>query len=186
MKPIVYILYWLVCGSFCFTAKARPSPSAPDTTAIKQEVQRKMAMFSMYLAVLADKEANAQEKDRAVEEATNLFQPAATVNVTQTNRPHDRRYKVSELLTRLKLLPYTHISISIVWFDVLHVKQLYSKGNGLYSATISGHNSSQDRGEYSDILPKDMQVELQYYRKKKAKPRQGWNALLGDISVAIK
>ncbi len=189
-------------------AKAEPEPAKPinakPTTVAKpvltdeqyrqyrNSALQKVDRFVEFLNVLANKEADAEEKEKAIDQAAELFLPDATIEVTSANKPGVRKYKVKDYLMRLKMIPYA--SSSIEWSEIGYIKELTKAADGAYYGVISGQQTFNGYGGkngedvlYSDVTQKNVQVKLDTYKK----PADGkmvvnWEVLLGNIGLVVK
>ena len=144
-----------------------------------------MDEFVSYLNIITNKKLSAFEKDNAIAQATKLFMPASTIEVTSLNRPGARRYPIQEYLTRLKFLPYTYTKIE--WSQVHYIKELSQAADGNYYGLITGEQMFRGYGttNYSDVIRKNVRVKLQSYGATvNGSERLRWDVLLGSIGVA--
>jgi hypothetical protein len=176
---------------------AKPAPAKPVLTDEQYKQYRNSALqkvdrFVAFLNVLSNKEANAEEKDKAIDQAAELFLPEATIEVTSANKPGVRKYKVKDYLMRLKMVPYQ--SSTIEWSEIQYIKELTKAADGAYYGIISGQQTFNGYGGkdgddilYSDVTQKNVQVKLDTYEKSKnGKQVLNWEVLLGNIGLVVK
>lgn len=144
--------------------------------------------FVVMLGVIADKTADAGQKDKAISQVLKMFKPDALIQVSSMVRGgQSNAYKIKDYLIRLKLIPYT--SVSLEWSDIQYVQELTLKDDGNYYGKIKGEQrfmglSNKGEVQYSDVTQKDVDVMLTPYRKEKeGKDERKWNVLLGNVGV---
>jgi hypothetical protein len=171
-------------------APANASVTSEQYKQYRAKSLRRVKEFSGYLDIIADKNTPAREKDLAIEQATKLFLPEATIEVTSANRPGSRRLPVVEYLKRLKLIPYQ--SVDIEWTEIHYVKELTKAADGNYYGMITGQQTFVGYGAngeptYSDVTRKNVKVKLQSFTKDVGGEEQiGWEVLLGNINLGVK
>ena len=170
-------------------ASAKPSLNEANYQSYRAKALQKVDEFVSYLNIITDKKLSSDEKDKAVRQASKLFMPAATIEVTSKTRPGSRRYPIGEYLNRLKLLPYS--SAKIEWSEVQYLKELSQAADGNYYGVITGqqtfmgYGNQGDKPIYSDVTQKRVRVKLESYEKLvDGKSNINWNVLLGNIGVA--
>jgi hypothetical protein len=160
--------------------------SEADYQYYRQKSLQKVEEFVSYLNVITDKSLSTDMRNKAIDHASSLFMPAATIEVTSKSKPGSKRYPIRQYLANLKLLPYE--STSIEWTDIQYMKDLSLAADGNYYGVISGQQTFLGYGKggsYTDITPKNIRVKL----KKDTVTIDGadknkWNLLLGSIGVA--
>ena len=185
-------------------AKAEPAPVRPTPAVAKpvltdeqykqyrNSALQKVDRFVEFLNVLANKEADAEEKEKAIDQAAELFLPGATIEVTSANKPGVRKYLVKDYLLRLKMIPYA--SSTIEWSEIGYIKELTKAADGAYYGVISGQQTFNGYGGkdgegvlYSDVTQKNVQVKLDTYKKpNNGKMMVNWEVLLGNIGLVVK
>jgi hypothetical protein len=166
-----------------------PSLSEEEYLGYRQKGVDKVKEFEAYLNVIANKSIDPDEKDKAIEEATKLFIPGSTIEVTSLNKPGVSKYDIRDYLTRLKLLPYA--SAKLEWANVGYVKELKQEADGNYYGTITGEQTFIGLGDagqpiYSDVTKKSVKVRLQSYQKQIEGAEQlNWELLLGSIGIEV-
>lgn len=170
--------------------KDKPVLSEEDYATYSKKALQKVDEFSAYLNIITDKSRNSDEKDKAIEQASKLFMPTATIEVTSKNRASSRQYKIQDYLTRLKLLPYG--STTIEWTEVQYVNALKQEADGNYYGNISGqqtftgYNKDGKDVLYSDVTRKNVKVKLQSYNKSvDGQQTTNWEILLGNIGIGV-
>jgi hypothetical protein len=172
---------------------ARIEPQVSKLVLSEEEYQyyRKKALdkveeFSSYLNIITDKSLSAYARNQAIDQATSLFMPAATIEVTSSKRAGARRYPIRTYLNNLKLLPYS--STNIEWTEIHYLKELSQAVDGNYYGVITAQQTFVGRGSntyYSDITPKNVRVKLErYHMVKDGQENVKWNLLLGSIGVS--
>ncbi|MEZ0607731.1 hypothetical protein ACAW74_04395 [Fibrella sp. WM1] len=144
--------------------------------------------FGTLLGVVADKTVEAGQKDKAISEILNLFKPEATIQISSvaSGKP-PVTLSMQDYLRRLKLLPYT--SVSIEWADIQYVQELTQRTDGNYYGKIRGEQrftglNEKTGRQYSDITQKDVDVMLTPYTKQTdGLERRKWFVLLGNVGV---
>ena len=147
--------------------------------------------FVAYLNIIANKELEEDEKDKAINQAVKLFMTEATIDVSSANRPGVRKYKIRDYLTRLKVLPYA--STTIEWTEIQYVSELKQATDGNYYGLITGQQTFTGYAEngkdvlYTDVTEKSVQVKLEAYRSSSNGNTQlKWAVLLGNIGLVVK
>lgn len=145
--------------------------------------------FNNYLKVIGDKSLRADEKNRAVQQALNLFEPSATVAVSSSRGV--KKYPVKEYLNRLKLLPYSKVNIT--WNEVKYVSALKQEADGNYYGLITGQQVFEGYGAdgktiaYGDVTKKSVRVKMESYQKTiDGNSITNWEVLLGNIGMEQK
>lgn len=164
-----------------------------DKVQLKQYQQKALAKvdeFGLFVQRIANKELDADEKDKAIDEACKLFLEDAMIEVSSKKTGKVSSYKIREYLTRLKLLPrYGNIQLS--WSDINYVEELKQTADGNYTGKIRGTQrfvgySSAGKVLYSDVTSKEVQVQLKSYSKiVDGRPNRDWEVLLGSIGVVL-
>jgi hypothetical protein len=167
----------------------KPVLSEEEYKEYSRKAIQKVEEFGNYLSVIADKTKDADEKDKAIEQAVKLFMPNSTIEVSSVNRPNKNKYKVRDYLTRLKLLSYG--AVKLEWTDIEYVSELKQEADGNYYGLIKGQQSfigySEDGKQaiYSDVTQKNVRVKLQSYQKLvEGVEQSNWEVLLGNVGVA--
>jgi hypothetical protein len=166
-----------------------PTLSEKEYLGYRQKGVDKVKEFEAYLNVIANKNTDPDEKDKAIDEAAKLFIPGSTIEVTSLNRPGVSKYDIKDYLTRLKLLPYA--SAKLEWANVGYVKELKQEADGNYYGTITGEQTFIGLGDagkpiYSDVTKKSVKVRLQSYQKQIEGAEQlNWELLLGSIGIEV-
>ena len=146
----------------------------------------KVEEFSSYLNIITNKSLSTYDRNQAIDQATSLFMPAATIEVTSNSRVGARRYPIRTYLNNLKLLPYS--STKIEWTEVNYLKELSQATDGNYYGVITGQQSFIGYGKnttYSDITQKNVRVKLERYNITiNGQDDVKWNLLLGSIGVS--
>ncbi|MCX6214603.1 hypothetical protein [Spirosoma sp.] len=144
--------------------------------------------FAVMLGVIADKTADAGQKDKAISQVIKMFRPDAVIQVSSMIRGgQPNTYKIKDYLIRLKLIPYK--SVSLEWGDIQYVQELTQKDDGNYYGKIKGEqrfSGLNGKGEiqYSDITEKDVDVMLTPYKKQQeGRGERKWDVLLGNVGV---
>lgn len=169
--------------------KPKPVLNEEEYKEYSRKAIQKVEEFGNYLSVIADKTKDADEKDKAIEQAVKLFMPNSTIEVSSVNRPTKNKYKVRDYLTRLKLLSYG--AVKLEWTDIEYVNELKQEADGNYYGLIKGQQSfigySEDGKQaiYSDVTQKNVRVKLQSYQKLvEGVEQSNWEVLLGNVGVA--
>jgi hypothetical protein len=169
--------------------QAIPTLSEAEYLGYRQKGVDKVKEFEAYLNVIANKNTDPDEKDKAIDEAAKLFIPGSTIEVTSLNKPGVSKYDIKDYLTRLKLLPYA--SAKLEWANVGYVKELKQEADGNYYGTITGEQTFIGLGDagqpiYSDVTKKSVKVRLQSYQKQIEGAEQlNWELLLGSIGIEV-
>ncbi|MFN4144991.1 MAG: hypothetical protein ACK4GN_04140 [Runella sp.] len=168
----------------------KPSLNEEQLMAYREESLRRVDEFVQYLNIITNKSLEAEEKDKAIDEAAKLFLPNATIQVTSVNWSGIKTYPIRQYLSRLKLLPYN--STKIEWHEVNYVSELTQAADGNYYGMISGTQTFTGYGEggsddvmYSDVTRKNVKVKLESYKKNIDGQKEiNWKVLLGNIGIA--
>ncbi|MEZ0540567.1 hypothetical protein [Fibrella arboris] len=168
---------------------SKPVMSDADRVTYRAKALQRVDEFVSYVAIITDKSLSGDDKDRAIQQALNLFMPDATIEVTSVNKPGPpRKMGVRTYLTRLKLLPYNYTEVT--WSDVQYVKDLTQEADGNYYGLITGQQTFKGYGKndtvtYSDVTQKNVRVKLQPSQKTiNEQLETNWQVLLGNIGVA--
>ncbi len=144
--------------------------------------------FAVLLGLIADKTADASQKDKAITQVLKMFKPDAAIEVSSMVRGgQPNTYRIKDYLIRLKLLPYKNVSLE--WSDIQYVQELTQKDDGNYYGKIKGEQrfsglNSKGEVQYGDVTQKDVDVMLTPYKKKKEGLDEGkWAVLLGNVGV---
>ena len=170
-------------------AKPKPVLNDEEYKSYSEKALTKVGEFGAYLGVIVDKTKDADEKDKAIEQAAKLFMPDATIEVSSLNKPGTVKYKVKDYLTRLKLLPYG--SATIEWTEIQYINGLTQAADGNYYGLIKGQQTFMGYDDaknavYSDVTQKEVKVKLQSYQKLVEGMEQvNWEVLLGNVGVSL-
>jgi len=172
-------------------SRAKPKPVLNDEEykSYSEKALTKVGEFGAYLGIIVDKTKDADEKDKAIEQAAKLFMPNATIEISSLNRPGTVKYKVQDYLTRLKLLPYG--SATIEWTEIQYINGLTQAADGNYYGLIKGQQTFMGYDDtknpvYSDVTQKEVKVKLQSYQKLIEGTEQvNWEVLLGNVGVSL-
>ena len=170
-------------------AKPKPVLNDEEYKSYSEKALTKVGEFGAYLGVIVDKSKDADEKDKAIEQAAKLFMPDATIEVSSLNKPGTVKYKVKDYLTRLKLLPYG--SATIEWTEIQYINGLTQAADGNYYGLIKGQQTFMGYDDaknpvYSDVTQKEVKVKLQSYQKLVEGMEQvNWEVLLGNVGVSL-
>lgn len=171
------------------------APTMPKLNDEEYQTYRKKAKvkvddFVSFLNIITNKELDATEKDKAIEQTIKLFTPGSTIQVSMkmpdgTVKMTTR--KVEDYLKRLKLSPYS--SVNIEWTDVQYISELKQETDGNYYGMITGEQrfSGYDANgnvKYTDITQKNVKVMVKSYKKIiEAIENQQWEVFLGNIGI---
>lgn len=174
---------------------ATVAPTMPKLNDEEYQTYRKKAKvkvddFVSFLNIITNKELDAAEKDKAIEQTIKLFTPGSTIQVSMkmpdgTVKMTTR--KVEDYLKRLKLSPYS--SVNIEWTDVQYISELKQESDGNYYGMITGEQrfSGYDANgnvKYTDITQKNVKVMVKSYKKViEAIENQQWEVFLGNIGI---
>ncbi len=170
-----------------------PKPTLSDAQyqQYRTKALQQVEEFVGYLNIITDKELDDEKKDKAIEQVLKLFMADATIDVSSAKRPGVKKYKISDYLSRLKMLPYS--SVSIEWNEIQYVSELTQAADGAYYGTITGQQTFTGYAEngqdvlYSDVTQKSIKVKLEAYRKSAdAGAVLKWAVLLGNIGIVNK
>jgi hypothetical protein len=180
-------------------AEAAPAraevPAAGSTQLSEAEFQQyrqqglnRVQEFASFLGIIADKSLESSVRDEAIGKACELFRPGARIQVSSMTRGGQAStYAIRDYLTRLKLLPYSQVTVE--WSNIEYVRELAQRADGKYYGTIRGEQRFEGLGKngevkYGDLTEKNVEVRLD--RKPKAIEGQNndfWDILLGDVGV---
>ena len=171
--------------------ESKPKLSEEEYMAYRKKAINKVNDFVQYLNIITDKSYSAEDKDKAIEQASKLFMPTATIEVNSKNRDGVGRYPIKAYLSRLKMLQYG--AVNIEWSEVQYLQELVQENDGNYYGTITGQQTFtgyRANGKdvmYSDVTRKNVRVKLQSYQKYLEGQRLvNWDVLLGNIGIATK
>ncbi|GAB3571745.1 hypothetical protein GCM10027578_30540 [Spirosoma luteolum] len=173
-------------GSEAPVTSSRWTLSVDDQQYYRRKALDKVDEFVSYLNQIVNKNLPMSLRDRAIQNAVDLFMPGATMEVTSKSRPGSRRLPIATYLNNLKLLPYT--TTKIEWADVSFLKELSQAQDGNYYGIITGEQHFTGYGanvHYEDVVQKNVRVKLKpidYIRNGINQTK--WNLLLGSIGVS--
>ena len=157
-----------------------------DYRSYRKKALDKVDEFASYLNIITNKSLSLSERNQAVKLASELFMPAATIEVTSRKTPGARKYPISTYLNNLKLLPYS--SAKIEWTEVQYIKELTKAADGNYYGIITGQQTFVGYGSnatYSDVTQKNVRVKLErLIDTRDGQDEMKWNLLLGSIGVS--
>ncbi|GAB3553540.1 hypothetical protein [Spirosoma fluminis] len=176
-------------------ATSSPTPAQPISKLIlseeeyqyyRQKAINRVEEFASYLKIIANKSYSDYERGQAIDQASRLFMPGSTMEVTSKNQPGARRYPIRTYLTNLKRLNYT--SVDIEWTEIQYLKELSQAVDGNYYGVITGQQTFIGYGrntQYSDVTQKNVRVKLErYHVVNNGQDDVRWNLLLGSIGVS--
>lgn len=173
------------------TDEKKPTLSNAQYQEYRASALQRVDEFVAYLNVITDKDLDDDKKDKAIKEATALFMPDATIDVTSAKRPGVRKYKIEAYLKNLKMIPYA--STSIEWTEMQYVSELTQATDGNYYGMITGQQTFTGYAEngkdvlYTDVTEKSVKVKLESYRKTGNEGAElKWAVLLGNIGLVTK
>ena len=173
------------------TAIVKPSLNEAQYQQYRASALQRVEEFGAYLNIIANKDLDDEEKDKAIDQVVKLFLKEATIEVSSTNKPGVRKYPIREYLNRLKQLPYAATSID--WTEIQYVSELKQAADGDYYGLITGQQTFTGYAEngkdvlYTDVTEKSVQVKLEAYKKAKGGEAElKWAILLGNIGVVVK
>ncbi|WP_377242106.1 hypothetical protein [Persicitalea jodogahamensis] len=165
---------------------AHPFLSAEEYKEYSEKGIARVHQFANYLQVIADKSQSLSDRNQAVNQAAQLFEPSATVSVSGSRGVS--RYPVREYLNRVKLLPYSRINVT--WTEVRYIEELKQEADGNYYGTITGQQVFEGYGRdgksiaYGDVTKKNIKVKLESYEKViDGRATTNWGVLLGNIGL---
>lgn len=168
------------------TSPAHPSLTAEEYKEYSEKGLSRVHQFADYLSVIGDKNQSLSDRNKAVEQAVQLFEPSATVSVSGSRGVS--RYPVREYLNRVKLLPYSRINVT--WTEVRYIEELQQEADGSYYGTITGQQVFEGYGRdgksiaYGDVTKKNIRVKLESYEKiVDGQATTNWGVLLGNIGL---
>lgn len=151
----------------------------------RKESFQRIDQFVQYLNLLTDKTASSEAKTKAAAQATKLFLPDATIEVS--GKDGVKKYKVSEYLSRLQRLPYG--SAKVEWTEVKYVNDLIQATDGNYYGQMTGIQTFVGYGKdftYTNLTRKSAVVKLEaYHKENNGTDELKWQVLLGSIGVEI-
>lgn len=162
--------------------------SADQLEAFREEADRKTHNLSNYIAIIADKTKDQEIRIKAMNLAVKLFiDENQIVQVSSKNRNSIKSYKITQYLNRLRVLPYTKVTIQ--WYDINFIGDFKYGTDGKYYAVATIFQkfegfSSEGKIIYEDITKKDIELVLNNQTKQIGdKKVKEWDVLLGQISV---
>lgn len=165
---------------------AHPSLSAEEYQEYSEKGIARVHQFANYLSIIGDKNQKLSERNKAVDQAAQLFEPSATVLVSGSQGVS--RYPVREYLNRVKLLPYSRINVT--WTEVRYIEELKQDADGSYYGTITGQQVFEGYSRdgksiaYGDVTKKNVKVKLESYEKiVDGQATTNWGVLLGNIGL---
>ncbi|PAC28873.1 hypothetical protein [Flectobacillus sp. BAB-3569] len=164
--------------------------SNAEMESYSKKAELKVDGFSSFLNLIANKELSSEEKDKVIEQATKLFTPGATIQVS-FRKPDGTvsvaTRKIEEYLKKLKLSKFS--SVKIEWSDIQYIGDLKQEADGNYYGTITGEQrfsgyNKNGKISYSDIVKKDVKVMITTYNKTiDAVEKRQWEVFLGNIGI---
>lgn len=158
-----------------------------DIDMFRAKALQKTNDLGMYFSIIADKQTDWQEANKAIDLAVDLFvDEEARVEVGSLSRADKKKYPIRRYLERLKLLKYDKVEIT--WTEVNYVSNLRKGLDGNYYGVISflqkftGYRDN--RLIYSDYTRKNIEVVLKGYTKLSGgEQKELWDVFLSDIGV---
>jgi hypothetical protein len=173
-------------SSYTSSAENKMALSVDELASYSKKAIKQVNQFVKYLNVITDKSQTLAVRNRAIENAIDLFMPGAQMEVTSKNRLGSRRYPIAEYLNRLKLLPYE--STQIEWTNVAYLKELSQAADGNYYGIITGEQRFIGYGsriQYEDVVDKNVRVKLKRNVViRDANEEVKWTLLLGSIGIS--
>lgn len=172
------------------TVNKTPTLNEEEYQTYRSKAKVKVDDFMNFLNIISNKDLDASEKDKVIEQTVKLFTPNSTIQVSMKMPDGSIRVttrKIEDYLKRLKLSPYS--SINIEWTDVQYVSELKQEDDGNYYGTISGEQrfTGYDKSgevKYTDVTQKNVKVMVKSYKKiVEAIENQRWDVFLGNIAV---
>jgi hypothetical protein len=139
-----------------------------------------------YMQIICQKDAEADELNKTIEQALSLFVAEARIEVSSITRSTVNQFKVKDYLVRMSLLKYEKVLIE--WYNVQYTSQLRKGPDGLYYGTIEFEQRfvgiTTENMKYEDITRKSVEVVLRpYERLAGGQNTVEWDVFLGDIGV---
>lgn len=162
---------------------------APNITQqeFKEKATHKTKLFSAYLKILCNKQAEDGELDKAIEQAVTLFvSENAEVETASVTRDIVTKKKIRKYLEHVRLLRYDKIVLE--WTRVQYASDIKLGPDGNYHGVVSFEQVFKGYRDgkivYEDITRKDAQVILKTYEKNiEGNTKLSWDVLLSDIGV---
>jgi hypothetical protein len=141
-----------------------------------------------YMQIICQKDADADELNKTIEQALTLFITDARIEVSSINRSTVNQFKIKDYLIRMSLLKYQKVVIE--WYNIQYTSQLRKGPDGLYYGTIEFEQRfvgiTSENLRYEDITRKSVEVVLRSYeRYAGGQTTIEWDVFLGDIGVTV-
>ena len=157
-----------------------------DQSELKEKTLKKMTEWTNLIKIIGDKRRSDKERERAINSATKLFVPDATIEVSSKSNKN-KTYSVEEYLHHLRDLNYREVtidyyeSVDIGNFEQGEDGNYYS--NAKYFQSFTGTDAKGKK--YSDKTVKETKIVADVIEKYKNLFSDGEPSiiLLGSIKV---
>ncbi|MBC7902141.1 MAG: hypothetical protein H7Y27_01900, partial [Gemmatimonadaceae bacterium] len=152
-----------------------------------EKARQKTFQFTTYLKILCDKQAPAEDVNKAINQSISLFvDENAIVETSSNNRKERSRKKIRQYLAAVKFLKYDKIEIE--WSNVSYVSDIALAPDGNYYGTVTFEQTFRGFRDgkivYEDVTTKDAHVIMKSYVKNvDGDQKKVWDILLSDIGV---
>ncbi len=160
-----------------------------DFEMFKRKSLQKVEDLGAYISIIADKNTEWQESNKAIDLACTLFvNEEANVEVSSKGSPEKTKYKIRPYLNRIKLLKYDRVEVS--WTNISYVSDLRKGVDGNYYGVITLQQVFtgfiEGKVAYTDVTKKNIEVVLKGYEKLVEGKTIGlWDVFLSDIGVVV-
>jgi hypothetical protein len=161
--------------------------TATEMADFKDKALRKTKALSNYISTIADKSKDETQRNKAIDLAVKLFMSENNlVEVSSLKRKESKPYKIRAYLDKLKMLPYTKITIE--WFDIFYASNFVQRPDGRYEAIATIYQRFtgvlNEGGNYMDITKKNIQIVIEPKEILTGDIKEHvWEIFLGDIKV---
>ena len=152
-----------------------------------EKSKQKTLKLNDYLKLICTRSADYEERNKAIDQAVNLFvSEDAIVETSSLNRTEVRRHKIRNYLSHIKMVQYDRIDIE--WTAVQFVSEVKKGPDGNYYGVVSFEQVFRGYRDgkliYQDITRKHATVVLKTMEKNfQGNISTVWDVLLSDIGV---
>ena len=161
-----------------------------DMKLFKQKAIEKTTELSNYIALLASKNTNRADKNKAVDQACKLFvNENATVEVSNVTTNKVSKLNIRTYLTNLTYLSGHFEKVVVQYVDITYVPEFRKGVDGNYYSVVTFVQKFEGfvdgKLAYGDFTKKDITVVLKNYKKVDAEGvlKNKWDVYLSDIGV---
>jgi hypothetical protein len=175
-------------GSFIANENLNEVKLSEDQLADFTEMaKQKTNALSDYISIIGDKSKEEAQRIKAIDLAVKLFVSENNIiQVSSLNSSEKKTYKIRTYLNKLKVLPYTKVTIK--WYKIFYASNFVKRPDGKYEAIATIYQEFKgetgDGSIYYDVTQKNIQIIIDQIEIKTGdQVEKRWEVLLGDIFV---